>query len=199
MQFDSELRFQNSKYPPLPPLRQLVPKQEQVCAAIACDIDHTLINQAMAVLPHTSWAHYFPPVPDNMLDLPSVKTYSRKLRSFLQANTSRVLRVQWYDKACEPKTLPPHQDVLSEVIKHLTTARAIAIAPLVRIQPLSPLCPEASIQYCNMWTGVHTLFFAEKRATSPLAIFRALPQIFKPNSASCHANFCMWDAATSCP
>jgi hypothetical protein len=32
-------------YPPLPPLRWLRSNEEQVCAAIACDIDHTLINQ----------------------------------------------------------------------------------------------------------------------------------------------------------
>jgi hypothetical protein len=47
---DAELRMRHEGrmfYPPLPPLRWLRSNEEQVCAAIACDIDHTLINQGI--------------------------------------------------------------------------------------------------------------------------------------------------------
>jgi hypothetical protein len=130
---DRDLRILHANYPPLPGLRQVAPQQEHVCAAIACDIDHTLINQAMTVSPLGGLPSGFPDIPKDMMDVDRVRQYSLALLQWITGN-ARYFQVTWFDRETGPPRRSPRDFLvaINKVCEHARLKRAIIVAPEVR-------------------------------------------------------------------
>lgn len=141
---DAELRFSHQHFPMLKPMRELQPAETQVCAAIACDIDHTLINQALgfhgAQGPGTPWpGGRLPQLPSSMLDIERVKHYAAELDGYARSYVKDLRLTGW----CERDKETHHErwgfeDLSAPValaIGHVEQKRAIFIGPAVRFLP----------------------------------------------------------------
>ena len=132
----------------LKPIRELQPMAVQVCAAIACDIDHTLINQALgfhgAQGAGKAWpGGRLPQLPSSMLDTKRVKHYAAELdryaRSYVKDLRQDLRLTGW----CERDKETHHErwgfeDPSAPValaIEHVQQKRAIFIGPAVRFLP----------------------------------------------------------------
>lgn len=91
-------------------MRELQQRQAQPCAAIACDIDHTIINQALAVSPFgppgSSWPETLPPLPSDMQDTARVKHYAEELRKWAHRCSKLLKLTDW----CEKDKTPDEKD-----------------------------------------------------------------------------------------
>lgn len=153
-----ELKFHHNKFPPLPPLRELHQQQEQVCAAIACDIDHTLINQALSVQDLRcpgKWPEQLPQLPTNMLNTASVKTYSTELHTYIQRCAKRLRVIWWSTHELGQEVKWVAEDPFDQVMKvaeHIKCKQAVLVGPPVRLMTLM-LPATSSIATAVCWSA----------------------------------------------
>lgn len=97
-----ELKFRHENFPRLPPIpSEPQVRGHQVCAAIACDIDLTLINHTLLIqargVSGAPWPAGLPGLPPNMLIAKDVKKYSDRLYEWVKAHADKLKLAGWYE------------------------------------------------------------------------------------------------------